>query len=103
MHDPVPMKVQQPLELLKHDGFDGSGGNSMSTGLGMVMNNLKQVVFGVFKHNVDALVFQDNFVGMDDAGMGQFAAEGHLSYCRLGNTRILYLAFFVGFESARCE
>jgi hypothetical protein len=46
----------------------------------VVVDDLKQVVFGIFEDYEDALVFQDDLIGMDDVKVCKLGAESHLPY-----------------------
>jgi hypothetical protein len=61
------------------------------------MDDLKEVMLGVFEDHEDAFVFQDNFYEPDDIHMAQFRTEGHLSDGRLRDACILNLLAFLIF------
>lgn len=63
-----------------------------------MMHDLEEIMLGVFEHNVDALVLQDDFYRMDDVRMSEFRAESHLPDSRLRDTRIPNLALLVRLE-----
>jgi hypothetical protein len=74
------MEVEETLQELVQDGFDGPGGNGLALRLVVVVNDLEQVVFGIFEDYEDALVFQDDFIGMYDVEVCKLGAKSHLAY-----------------------
>jgi len=101
MHDPVPVQVNESLQQLVQNRFDSSCGYCLALRLVVVVDDLEQVVFGILKHNVDALVLQDDFYRVHDIWMCELGAQGHFSNGRLRNARILQLAFFIRLEPSR--
>ena len=60
MENPVAVKVLTSIQELEHDALDGCWWNSMPCWLCVVMNDLKEIMLGVFKHHKDTLVFKDD-------------------------------------------
>lgn len=83
MHHPILVEIYESLEELKHDRLDSAGWNGVSVRLGVMMDDLKQVVFRVLENNVYAFLLEDNLDSMDDIWMSQFHAQSHLTDSRL--------------------
>lgn len=99
MQDPVGVQVLAPVEQLKHDALDGGRGNRMSGLLGVVVDDLQQIVLGVLENHEDALVLEERFHEADDVVVAKFAAEAHFTNGTLRNTRVAdLLALLVGLE-----
>lgn len=45
----------------------------------MMVNNLQQVVLTIFENHEDAFILENDFGQVNDIGMGQLGAQGHLS------------------------
>jgi hypothetical protein len=95
MHDPISVEVEQALQQLIHDGFYGASWDSVSVRLGVMMDNLEQVVLRIFKNNINAFVFKNDLDGMDHIRMCQLGAKSHFSDGRLGDARVADFAFLV--------
>lgn len=94
------MQVQQPVEKLEQYRPDHGRWNRMSLRLGVVMNDLEQVMLGIFEHHEDALVFQNDFLQLHNVWMVQLRAQGHFPNGRLRQARVLNdLSLFVRLES----
>mgnify|MGYP005989068821 CR=1 FL=1 len=99
MQDPVGVKVVAAIEQLEHYTFDGGRRNRVARLLGVVMDDLEQVVLGVVEYHKDALVFEDDLDETNDIGVAQFAAQAHLADGTLGDARIANLfTLLVGLE-----
>lgn len=71
----------------------------MSLWLGMVVDNLKQVVLGILKDHEDTFIFQYDLLKSYHIWMVEFGTQSHFSNGRLRQTRVLdQLPFFVGLE-----
>ncbi len=60
------MEILTSVEQLKHDTFDGGGRDGMPRWLGVVMDDLQEVMLGVFEDHKDAFVFQDDLDKAND-------------------------------------
>lgn len=97
---PVAVQVEQAVQQLVEDGANGAGGDAVTRGLRVVVDDLQQVVLGVFEDHEDAFFFEQDFVKADQVGVREFGAEGHFADRGLRDTGVLEeFAFFVGFES----
>ena len=67
---PIPVKVEESIQELKEDGFDHSCGDRMSCRLGVVVDDLQQVVLAVLEDHEDTFLFEDDLYKMDDVGVG---------------------------------
>jgi hypothetical protein len=99
MHDPVPVEIDKALQELVEDRLDGACWNGLTLWLIVVMNDLQQVVLGIFKDNEDALFLENDLGCVHNIGVGEFSTQSHLSDGRLRDARILEFAFFVRLES----
>lgn len=72
MKYPICMKVLAAIEKLEHYGFNCWSRNGMAGRLGMMVDNLEKVMFGILKHHEDTLVFEDNLNEADDVHVTQF-------------------------------
>ena len=79
VQDPVTVQVQNAVEQLEENALDGRRRNGVAGRLGVVMDDLEQVVFGVLEHHEDALVLKDDLDQVDEIGMGQLRTEGHFT------------------------
>jgi hypothetical protein len=67
--------------------------------LRVVVDDLEEVVLGVLEDHEDALVLEDDFDELDDVGVTELRAEGHLPHRRLRDAGIGdLLALLVGLE-----
>ena len=69
MEHPISMQILTPVQKLKHDAFHGGRRDRMSSRLSVMMDDLQQIVLGIFKHHEDAFVFEDDFDEADDIHM----------------------------------
>lgn len=96
---PLRVQVLAAVEQLEHDALDGGGRDRVARLLGVVVDDLQQVVLGVLKHHIYALVLEDDLGQFDDVGVREFRAQCHLAHRRLRDARVGEgLAFFVGLE-----
>jgi hypothetical protein len=79
VQDPVGMKILTTIQELEHDAFDCCRGNWVTGWLRVVMDDLEEIMLGVFENHVDTLTFQDDFNKPDHIDMTQLGTEGHLS------------------------
>lgn len=99
MQDPIGVEVVTAIEQLEHYTFDSGGRDGMARLLGVVMNNLKQVVLGIVEYHKDALVFENDLDETNDISVAQLAAQAHLTDGTLRNARIANLfTLLVGLE-----
>lgn len=99
VEDPVGVQVLAAVEELEHDALDGVWRDGMPRLLGVVVDDLQQVVLGVLKDHEYALVLEDDFDELDDVGVVEFGAEGHFSHGGLRDARVGdLLAFLVRLE-----
>lgn len=59
--------------------------------LGVVMDDLKQIMLGILKHHEYAFIFQNDFNQADYIHMTKFGTEGHLPDGGLRDTCVLDL------------
>ena len=96
---PVGVQILTPIEQLEHDALDGAGRDAMARLLRVVVDDLQQVVLGVFEHHEDALVLENDLNQADHIVVLELRAECHFSDGGLRNARVLYLlALLVGLE-----
>ena len=88
MEDPVGVQVLAAIEQLEHDGLDGGGGDGVTGLLGVVVDDLEEVVFGVLEDHEDALVLEDDLDQLDDVLVVELGAQSHLADGRLGDARV---------------
>lgn len=62
------------------------------------MDDLQQVVFGVFEDHEDAFRLEDDFYEVNEGWMAEFGAKGHFPDRRLRDAGVLEFAFLVWFE-----
>lgn len=100
MQDPVAVEVEKAVEQLEEDGLDHWGGDGAArTLLGMVVDDLQEVVFTVLKDHEDAFLFEDNFDEMDQVRVGELRAESDFADGGLGKAGVLQrLALLVGLK-----
>jgi hypothetical protein len=51
----------------------------MSLRLSVMMYYLKEIVFRILEYHEDTFVLEDDFFQLDDVGMRELSAQGHLS------------------------
>ena len=68
--------------------------------LSVPMDNLKQVMLGIFEDHEDAFRLEDDLDQGDNVVVGKLGTKCHFSYGRLRNTGVAQLSVFVWFESA---
>jgi len=83
MHDPVLVEIVQTIEELEEDGFDHTGGYGSAGWLGVVVDDLQEVVLAVLEDHEDTFVFQNDFDKVDEVWVSKFCAEGHFTDGRL--------------------
>lgn len=72
----------------------------MSGGLGVMLNDLQEIMLGVFKYHEDALVLENDLDQVDHIRVRELRTEGHFPTRRLGNACVLDdLPFFIRLES----
>jgi hypothetical protein len=72
------MKILASVEQLEHDTFHRGRWDGMTCRLGVMMDDLQEIVLGVLKDHEDTFVFQDDLMKLDDIYMTQFGTQGHL-------------------------
>lgn len=72
MEDPVAMQILATVEQLEHDTLHGGWRYGMTCRLGMVMDDLQQVMLSILENHVDTLVFQNDLNKLDDVYMAKF-------------------------------
>ena len=95
MHDPVLVKVVEAVQQLEEDGLDHAGWYGTTRWLGVVVDDLKQVVLAVLKDHEDAFVFENNFDQMNEVRMREFGAQRHLTNSRLREASVLDIITFL--------
>jgi len=83
VHDPVLVEVVQTVQKLEEDGFDHAGGYGSARWLGVVVDDLQQVVLAVLEDHEDAFVFKNDFDKVDEVWVSKFCAQRHLTDGRL--------------------
>ena len=79
VQDPIAVQVQNTVEQLEEDALDGRCRDRVAGRLGVVVDDLKQIVFGVLEHHENALVLEDDLDQVDEVGVGQLRTKGHLT------------------------
>ena len=75
------MQVLAAVQKLEHDALHGSWRDWMSCWLGVVMDDLQEIVLCIFEDHKDTFVLKDNLVEADDIYMTQLGTKGHLPDC----------------------
>jgi hypothetical protein len=78
VQNPVSMEILTSIKQLEHDTLHRSRWNGMTSRLSVVMDDLQEIMLGVFKDHEDAFVFQDDLMEFDDINMTKFGTQGHL-------------------------
>lgn len=92
------MQILAAIQQLKHDAFDGARWNGVACRLGVVMNNLQEIMLCILEDHKNTLVLQNDLNKLDYISVAKLRAEGHFSDGGLGDARVLNLfALFVFF------
>lgn len=70
----------------------------MARGLRMVVNDLEEIMLGIFENHKDTFTFQYDFDESDDIYMTQLGTEGHLPDGGLRDACILNLLAFLVYD-----
>lgn len=65
MHDPVAVEVKEAVEELKEDRFDHAGGDGMSLWLGVMVDDLEEIMLAIFEDHEDTFVLENDLHEMD--------------------------------------
>ena len=71
MENPVGMQVLASIQKLKHDAFHCAWRDGVPRWLGVVVDDLQEVMLGVLKYHEDAFIFQDDLNELDDIRVTQ--------------------------------
>ena len=66
VEDPIGVKILTAVQELEHYRFDGWSRDRMASRLGVMMNDLEEVVLGIFENHEDTFILEDNFDEPDD-------------------------------------
>lgn len=80
------------------NGLDALCWDGAACRLSVVVNDLKQVMFGILEDDEDAFVLEDYLHGMNDIRVRQFSAQSHFSDSGLRDASILNFALFIRLE-----
>jgi hypothetical protein len=72
------MEILTSVQQLEHDALHRSRRDGMTSRLGVVMNDLQEIVLGVLEDHENTFVFQDDLMKFDDINMTKFGTQGHL-------------------------
>lgn len=64
----------------------------------MVVDDLEEIMLGVFKDHEDAFAFQNDFDKMYERWVGEFRAQGHFADSGLRDAGVLQFALFIRLE-----
>ena len=78
VQNPVSMEILSSVEKLEHDALHRSRWDGMTSRLGVVMDDLQEIVLGVLEDHENTFVFQDDLMKFDDINMTKFGTQGHL-------------------------
>lgn len=85
------MQILAAIQQLKHDAFHGTRWNGVACRLGVVMNNLQEIMLCILEDHENTFVLQNDLNKLDYIGVTKLRAEGHFSNGGLGDSRILNL------------
>ncbi len=64
-----------------------------------MLNDLQQIMLGIFKHHKDTLVFEDDFDQVNNIWVRKLGTQSHFAACRLGYPGVLdHFTFLVRLE-----
>lgn len=94
------MEVEQAIQQLEQNRSDHGCRDGMSLWLGVVVDDLQQIVLCVLEDHEDTLVLQDDLFESYHVSMGELRTKSHLSNGRLRQARVLdQLALLIGLKS----
>lgn len=74
VEDPICVEVEEAVQELEEDGADHTGLDCVALRLGVVVDDLEEVMLGIFEDHEDAFVFEYDFFQLDDVGVREFCA-----------------------------
>ena len=79
MQDPVCMQVLAAVQQLEHDALHSGWGDRMPCRLGVMMDDLEEVMLGILEDHENTFVLENDFDEPDHIHMTQLGTEGHLT------------------------
>ena len=99
MHHPIGVQIITAMEKLIQNGPHSRLSHQMAGVLGVVMDELQQIVLAILKYHEDGFVLEYCLDMLNDVRMAEFGAESHLPGSGLRDTCVSMFAFSFGLKS----